>query len=128
MNPLWLLFSLRGRLRRRGFWLWGIAIWLIYIGCIVHSGLTLSRIWAISTGHGRAIGLFLGLPVVLWISLALWTKRFHDLDRPMWDLLHVLYPIRGWIWGVAECCSDGTNGANRYGASPKGLKSPTDIF
>jgi uncharacterized membrane protein YhaH (DUF805 family) len=128
MNPIWALFSLKGRLRRRGFWLWGIAIGSIYCGCIVDAGLSLPYLWPMKPGHGRAITLLVGLPIVLWMSFAFWTKRFHDLDRPMWDIVHVLFPIRGWIWGIFECASDGTRGINRFGPSPKVMSSPTDVF
>jgi len=95
---------------------------------VVDAGLSLLYLWPMTPGHGRAIALLVGLPIVLWMSFALWTKRFHDLDRPMWDLVHLLFPIRGWIWGIFEFASDGTLGINRFGPSPKGMSSPTDVF
>jgi len=122
-----ILFGFRGRLRRRVFWLWFAAICAIYVLAVADGGMTLPHFLAITMGKGRLVVCLAGLPFVLWMTIALWAKRFHDCNLEMFDLLRVLFPIRGWIWGVAMCMTDGTTGPNRFGPSPKGIPG-VDVF
>ena len=129
MTALNALFSFRGRLRRRDFWLRVLAMWLVYVAIIAAGGVTMPHIWQdVWPGRGRLLTALAGLPVFLWMSLALLAKRFHDRGRAMFDILHAFFPIRGWIWGVAECCGEGTKGDNRFGPSPKPVEGVEDLF
>ena len=129
MNPLTALFSLKGRLRRRDFWLGSGVIWLAAIAMVVTAGVALPHIWpGLTPGRGRAVAALICLPVFLWMAFALLTKRFHDRGRSAWAIANALYPVRGWIWGVYECCADGTVGANAYGVSPKGDLADHEVF
>ncbi len=128
MGLLWVLFGFKGRLRRRDFWVWVLAIWLIYLAVIADGGVTLPRIWHMTPGYGRRLALLAGLPVFGWVSAALLTKRLHDRNLPMFAVLRVLTPVKGWIWGASECCSDGTRGPNRFGACPKGTPGVSEFF
>lgn len=48
-------------------------------------------------------------------SVAVATRRLHDLNRSGWRQLIVLIPIAGWIPLVVWYCSGGAIGPNRYG-------------
>ena len=53
--------------------------------------------------------------VLLWPSLAVQIKRWHDRDKSGWWQLISLVPIAGPIWAFIELgFLPGTSGANRY--------------
>ena len=54
-------------------------------------------------------------------SLAVSVRRLHDVGKSGWFLLISLIPIIGSIWLLILFCTDGDNGDNTYGASPKQL-------
>ncbi len=121
-----MLFSLKGRIRRRDFWLASAGLWLVYIAAI--AGASFLGFGTLTPGRARLITALLLLPGFLWIAAALLIKRLHDRGHSAWRALSVLRPIFGWIWGFSECCGDGTPGANAYGPSPKGRLDPPDHF
>jgi uncharacterized membrane protein YhaH (DUF805 family) len=54
--------------------------------------------------------------ILLWISLAITVKRFHDRDKSGWWALINLLPVIGQIWILIECgFLKGTEEDNRYG-------------
>lgn len=57
--------------------------------------------------------------VLLYPSLALYTKRWHDRNKSGWWSLIMLVPIVGGIWMLVELgVLRGTDGDNRYGPDP----------
>jgi uncharacterized membrane protein YhaH (DUF805 family) len=59
------------------------------------------------------------LIALIWISLALQVKRWHDRDKSGWWGLIQLVPAIGPIWFLIECgFRKGTTGANQYGPDP----------
>jgi len=53
---------------------------------------------------------------VIWISLAIQVKRWHDRDKYGWWIFISLIPIIGPIWAFVENgCLSGTDGVNRFG-------------
>ena len=72
--------------------------------------------------------------LIVWTTLAMQVKRWHDRDKS-WPWLFVGFiPIVGPVWVLIECAFlEGTQGPNRFGPSPKGdptaacwLKSPPE--
>lgn len=63
-----------------------------------------------------AYGLFIFLP-----SLALWTRRLHDVGKSGWFLLIGLIPLIGAIWLLVLALTDSQPGDNKYGPNPKGI-------
>jgi Protein of unknown function (DUF805) len=58
-------------------------------------------------------------PVVLWMALAVMTKRYHDRGKPAWWILIAFIPVVGGIWQLIELgLLHGTDGANDYGPDP----------
>lgn len=109
----WLLFSFEGRIPRRTWWLWGVAA---MIGLGIYFTVLL-RVAGVSAGGAeRLVNLLL-----LWPTLALSAKRWHDRDKSAWWLLLALVPVIGWLWTVIENgLLRGTAGRNRFGDEPGG--------
>lgn len=64
-----------------------------------------------------AFGLVM-LPV-LWSSIAVSVKRWHDRNKSGAWVLIGFVPYIGSIWTFIECgCLKGTSGPNRYGLDP----------
>ena len=141
------LLSFRGRLRRRDWWIWGLALGLIQLVCSfiavrfvgstlydVASAAPLSPVWLMTVG----VSLFF-----LWPHCALAAKRAHDRDTPgRWAIALVVGvyvvdqlarmgtpPVKTgleWLSYAATVVMvvwlgilGGTPGPNRYGASPR---------
>jgi uncharacterized membrane protein YhaH (DUF805 family) len=60
--------------------------------------------------------------LLIWPSLAVSAKRWHDRDKSAWWILVGLIPIIGNIWILIENgFLRGTEGSNRFGDDPTGL-------
>ena len=100
------LFGFKGRLKRLSWW---IATILATLG--------LGVVGAIGE-MPSAWGFFLLLlvPPLIWISIAVQVKRWHDRNKSAWWLLINFVPIIGWLWVLIECgFFRGTEGPNRFG-------------
>jgi uncharacterized membrane protein YhaH (DUF805 family) len=101
-----LLFGFSGRLTRLPWW---IATILADLGLGVVDAIF---------GMPRPSVFFLLLlaPPLIWISIAVQVKRWHDRDKSGWWFLMNLLPIIGWLWVLIECgFLRGTGGPNRFG-------------
>jgi len=75
------------------------------------------------TGSGLTGGLL--CLVLVWPSLAIQVKRWHDRNKTGWMVLINFIPIIGFFWTLIECgFLDGTPGPNKYGPSPKDVGAP----
>lgn len=104
--------SFSGRISRKVFWIYGVLLMLV--GALVVFGI----IGAISAAS-ETLALILGIPAyiaVLWVSLAMQAKRWHDRNKSAWWILIGLIPVIGGIWAFVETgCLRGTVGPNRFG-------------
>lgn len=107
----WLLFKFDGRINRAKFWIGILAMWAAYtvmwiVGVIADS----SAIWTIVVLFNLAM---------IWPSLAISIKRWHDRGKSGWWVLIALIPFIGWIWALIETgFLEGTPGPNQYGPNP----------
>lgn len=107
----WLLFSFRGRIGRRTWWLWAAAA---AIGMAAYLTVVLRVAGVSETTTDLLVNAAL-----LWPALAVSVKRWHDRDFSGWWALVVFVPVIGWLWAlVANGLLRGTPGPNRYGAVP----------
>lgn len=103
-----ILFSFRGRIPRRTFWLWGV------LG-MVGGSIVLEMLLGIA-GVSDALRAALPTLVLLWPSLAISVKRWHDRDKSGWWVLINLVPLIGFVWALVENgFLRGTVGPNRFG-------------
>ncbi len=92
------LFSAKGRMRRRDWWLWSIAIAIVYVisevlmhrffGTASFKEDVLFKGWPTNGLHDWVI--FLGT-IGQWPTVCLMAKRWHDRNRPGW--LAAFWPL-----------------------------------
>lgn len=76
-----------------------------------------SSFWSVMTGLFGIINVVLYI-VMMYSSIALQIKRWHDLDRSGWFTLLGFLPIVNLIYGVYVYCVKGTTGDNQFGKDP----------
>jgi uncharacterized membrane protein YhaH (DUF805 family) len=120
MNIRDFLFSFSGRIPRSVFWvslliLFPLGIMVGFVPYISESqGFVKILIWII---------YFAFLIPSVWISLAIYTKRWHDCSISGWMTLVLLIPVIGlfWFFGYLGFVR-GTEGPNQYGDDPFEVK------
>ncbi len=118
-----LLTSFEGRINRQPFWMATLVLVVITIIATV----VITALFGDST-TARLLRFLVSL-ALLYPSLAVAAKRWHDRDKSGWWNLIVLIPLVGPLWYVIECgFLRGTDGPNRFGPDPLGspvLSGPT---
>jgi uncharacterized membrane protein YhaH (DUF805 family) len=105
------LFSFQGRVGRMQFWLTS----LILYGIVM----VLELVGRKSGATAAAMLLLVLLVPIIWASLAVGVKRWHDRDKSGWWSLINLVPIIGTLWALVETgFLKGTSGQNRFGTDP----------
>jgi len=90
---LWdILFSFKGRLRRRDWWLWGLVTSGLVL--VAYVALTMATVRAGLTAQdgfaARIAGAVLTAAVMVafvWMQTAVTTKRVHDVNLPAWPFV-----------------------------------------
>ncbi|MGF1698933.1 DUF805 domain-containing protein [Photobacterium makurazakiensis] len=120
MNQKWALFSFKGRMRRRDYWLYSVPVLLVSLPVFIYSSPE-------NVANNPILNLLsmLILGFVFWASLALNIKRLHDRNKSAWWVILTLLPIIGPIFVIVDLgILDGTKGPNQYGDDPKGRGEP----
>lgn len=105
------LFQFDGRINRAKWWLGVVILWGVQA--------VLYGVFGGSDGNLGIVGI-VGL-LLLWPTLAIYIKRWHDRDKSGWWTLILFIPIIGFIWGLIELgMLEGTKGPNQYGPDPLG--------
>ena len=109
-----ILFSFEGRVPRRVYWGVTLAITFIFFAA------TYIVFAVFDEGSGLlTIALLLLCIPIIWISLAIQIKRWHDRDKSGYWMFINIIPYIGSIWAFIEIgCLRGTVGPNTYGADP----------
>ena len=103
-----ILFSFRGRVPRKVFWLYGV------LGLTLASAM-LEMLFGIVRMPQGGVDIAVNL-LLVWPFSAIVVKRFHDRDKSGWWALLYLLPAIGWVWALVENgCFRGTPGPNRFG-------------
>jgi uncharacterized membrane protein YhaH (DUF805 family) len=111
MPPQRMFFSLRGRISRRDFWLYGV-LSLLGLAMLGHALLGIARV------RPQSADLIVNL-LLVWPALAVSVKRWHDRDKAGWWVLLNLVPVIGWLWAfIDNAFLRGTTGPNRFGEDP----------
>ena len=104
------LFSIKGRIGRRDFWIW-IAIWLV----------TMSALFTLAGSNllNLQTAAFI-IVCLLWPTAAVTVKRLHDRGKSgLWALLMIL----AWIDLGAFV---GTQGENKFGKETQDVRWKAD--
>ena len=111
----WFLFSLRGRISRRQYWL--NFILPVFALSLVIAFLSDPRLN--SSGGGDWLFILWSL-AIFWPGITTQVKRWHDRDKSGWWYFIAFVPIIGSLWAFVETgFLPGTEGDNRYGPDPK---------
>lgn len=106
-----LLLSLNGRIPRKTYWMFFLAIIVLNVVALALDSL-------IAGDDIDAFPLFsiiISLALI-WPSIAVSVKRWHDRDKSGWWMLITLIPLVGPIWALVENgFLAGTEGDNRFG-------------
>lgn len=137
----WMLMPFRryadfsGRSRRMEYWMFRLFEFGVFmVGLIAMSILAATAGSAAGETAGSIVGSIgvLGLVMFALFSfipgLAVTVRRLHDTDKSGWMILIGLIPLIGGILLLIFLFSDGTRGANKYGADPKGEGYSGDVF
>lgn len=118
MNWTWFLFSFKGRISRKPFWIFNL---IVFTG-----GLLLSTFTEVSPDIDKITRPQLMFMIwIFWPSLAVQAKRWHDRDKSaLWIFINII-PLAGPIWSLVENgFLPGTGGENRFGPDP--LENPVN--
>ncbi len=118
MDAKQLLFSIDGRISRSTFWLkYVLPVFIISIVINIVAGL-LSGSHENPSPVGFIIALIWQL-LLIYPSICVYAKRWHDRDKSAWWILIGFIPLVGAIWTLVECgFLKGTDGPNRFGEDP----------
>ncbi|MCQ4167433.1 DUF805 domain-containing protein [Tahibacter harae] len=111
-----LLFSFDGRIGRGAYWGFVVAVLVLFLilGCVMFFTTDMSNPQA-GGGIGSVLVVIASLAVI-WPSLAVQAKRWHDVDKSAWWILIGLVPaVGGLIALVFNGFLPGTPGPNRFG-------------
>jgi len=111
-NWVWFLFSFKGRISRKPFWIFNL---IVFIG-----GILLGMFTDFSGDVNEMSKPQLMFMIwVLWPSMAVQAKRWHDVDKSaLWIFINLI-PLIGPIWALVENgFIRGTCGPNRFGPDP----------
>jgi uncharacterized membrane protein YhaH (DUF805 family) len=117
MSFVKVLYSFNGRIGRKSFWLGILAAFAhIFIGAIV-----LATIRPLS-GHIPEVvfPVVFALMIIpfLWIRIALYLKRAHDLGWSSWVVFLSFVPAVGFVLLILLGTRKGASGSNQYGDDP----------
>lgn len=108
------LLRWEGRATRSQYW----AFVLVYFAVAV--GASMLDAWRGGTLVGTLVAL-----AMLYPSIVVTIRRWHDRDKSGWWVLLSLVPLIGAIWTLVECgCLRGTPGPNRFGPDPLATRLP----
>jgi|SRR6185312_4855399 uncharacterized membrane protein YhaH (DUF805 family) len=124
MDWKYLFLSMDGRINRQPFWLAIVVLIVIsVIASVLDAVLGLPQMGTGPSARGPISGIV--SLIMIYPSIALSAKRWHDRDKSAWWILINIIPIIGWLWSLIETgFLRGTPGPNRYGPDPLEAGAP----
>jgi len=124
LSPSEILFSFKGRITRKQFWIYLTPLLFIALIMLFLNELFRQKssdvMWYESSNYSQVFTILLLCAIPLcWASLAVTIKRLHDRNKSFWWILLFQVPIIGSIWALIELgFLRGTVGSNKYGEDP----------
>lgn len=110
-----------GRASRKQFWMY--VLWNIILSIVV--SIVGSLLFRSGVSHQNPLSILLSA-LLLIPSLAIGTRRLHDIGKSGWWQLVALIPLIGWIVPIYFFVQETVPGSNAYGASSPGtVETPT---
>jgi len=106
----WFLLSFKGRVNRAPFLAFNLAVTIIYFGLM----------FALRKEEPlpEETTIFFMAAFLLWPSLAVQAKRWHDINKSAWFILFNVIPFGVIVTFLVNALLPGTNGPNRFGDDP----------
>lgn len=109
-------FSFQGRIGRQTYWLASLLLFAVFFVVFMALAMLVASLGEETAAAVFGIVYLLSMPFIIWISLAIQVKRWHDRDKSGWMALVNFIPVIGPIWVLVECgFLKGTEGSNQYG-------------
>ena len=112
-RQLWVWFNHEGRIGRSEYWLKGI---LMSIALFLASGLLAGYLIGREMVDSNLIWGYYGL--CLWVSTAVYAKRWHDIGKSGWMSLLLVIPLVNFITFIYLGVEESEKGDNKYGPQP----------
>jgi uncharacterized membrane protein YhaH (DUF805 family) len=112
MNWTWFLFSFKGRISRKQYWIFNLIVFI--------AGILLGLFTEVSNDFKELSKPQIMFMIwILWPSLAVQAKRWHDRDKSaLWIFINLI-PVVGPVWALVDNgFMPGTCGPNRFGPDP----------
>jgi uncharacterized membrane protein YhaH (DUF805 family) len=105
--------NFEGRARRKEYWMFFLFNLIVSFGIGIIDG-----ILGLKVGFMGTLGLLYTLGILV-PSIAVGTRRLHDIDKSGWWQLLGFIPLIGVIVLIVWYASEGDTGSNRFGPDPK---------
>lgn len=117
-----LFLSNNGRIGRGKWWMGFVILLiaqLILMAILGSAGMMSVDPVTLQPSSGYWISMLILFAVMIWPSICLYGKRFHDRNKSAWWIMIAFVPIIGAFWLIIECgFLRGTEGPNDYGQDP----------
>lgn len=113
-----------GRLNRLRYLGYNLLIGLLLMIVILGTSFGAMGLGMVDVNDEGAIMIFtvilnlIILPVSIWTSICLISKRWHDLDKSAWYGLLFLVPLVSFVAALYLLFAKGSEGDNQYGPDP----------
>ena len=91
-----ILFSFQGRIGRKTYWLSLLGMMVALFAAVI-----VLSVAGVGEDVLSIIVLLIYIPII-WMSLAVQVKRWHDRNKSGWWVLITLIPIIGSLWALIE--------------------------
>ncbi len=121
VNAVWLLFSFKGRISRKPFWIFNLVVFLgaIMLGLFTEVSDDITKI-------SKSQLMF--MIWIIWPSLAVQAKRWHDQDKSALWLLVNFIPFAGPVCTLIQNgFIPGSRGTNRFGPDPLEIREEAGL-
>ena len=106
-----ILFSFQGRIGRKTYWLSLLGMMAALFAAVI-----VLSVAGVGEDVLSIIVLLIYIPII-WMSLAVQVKRWHDRNKSGWWVLITLIPIIGSLWALIENgFLAGDDSQNNFGA------------
>jgi uncharacterized membrane protein YhaH (DUF805 family) len=109
------LFSAKGRIRRRNYFILNLIYTVFIIPIIAISNYSDNNI----NFKGQLLIVLICIALLL-VFIPVTIRRFHDMEYSGWFVLLLFVPLVNLGGGILLLFKDGTIGQNKYGDDPKG--------
>ena len=111
-------FTFTGRATRKEFWYF-VLFWFLVPVLILSALSSIAFIFGFDTETLPLMAYEIIIILLILPSLAIASRRLHDINYTGWWQLLIFLPITGWIWLIILFCKKTVDTDNRFENNPK---------